>query len=194
MANSTRKIASDLPTQETLRALLDYDPETGHLTWRPRGPEWFEPTRQNTADEQARSWNTRHAGKPALSARRPNGYLKGALFNKTVRTHRIIWKWMTGEEPLFIDHINGQRADNRWTNLRSVTKLENCKNAAISRRNTSGVRGVYFRNDTQKWSASIVVEGKSIALGCFDCLTEARQVRQAAQKKYGFHENHGRPQ
>jgi hypothetical protein len=98
---------------------------------------------------------------------------------------------MTGEKPEQIDHINGDKTDNRWQNLRNVSNRENCKNAAIGTNNTTGALGVWItRNGT--YQADISVDGKKHYLGIYKTLEEAKSARKAAENKYGFHENHGR--
>jgi hypothetical protein len=64
-------------------------------------------------------------------------------------------------------------------------------NASLGERNTSSFVGVGWRNDRNCWRASITVNRKQIALGCFDSFDDAVSARKAAQIKYGFHENHG---
>lgn len=165
-----------LPSQEMLRKLLDYDPETGRLTWLPR--------------EGNPTFNTRFAGKPALGADHGNGYLNGALLRHRVYAHRVIWKWVTGEEPDRIDHLDGDRSRNVWENLRSVTIKQNNINRARSARTKSGVLGVYQNRD--RWCAKVGHGSKMKHLGTFDTIAEAAKARKAADKVLGYHPNHGR--
>ena len=89
-----------------------------------------------------------------------------------------------------IDHINGDRYDNRIINLKEATTSENNRNRRITDRNTSGYVGVVKQGD--KWYAYIKVDGKKIHLGTYNTKDEAIQARKQAEKKYGFHENHGK--
>lgn len=128
-----------------------------------------------------------------VGAYNSNGYLITAVCNSTYRVHRIIWLIETGSFPKgSIDHINGVRDDNRWENLREVTVLENNKNSRKSKVNTSGFVGVYKYSQAGKWRAAITINNKSKHLGVFDNKEDAIKARKSANKKYGFHENHGK--
>jgi hypothetical protein len=91
-----------------------------------------------------------------------------------------------------IDHINGDRSDNRIENMRAVTRQENLKNTKRRCDNASGVIGVYQRKDTGRWCSYVNSNGKRINLGCFNNKTDAIAVRKAAETEHGFHSNHGR--
>lgn len=178
--------AKPLPSQEVLRQLLDYDPETGAFTWKPRGPEWFYDGAKQKARDFAARWNSAYAGKPALSAL-SDGYRCGTLLGVGVSAHRIAWVWWHGKEADSIDHINGNTSDNRITNLRSVTKAENARNHKRRKDNASGFVGIH----KGKWGRWIVqVQGKHHA--CFPCLGQAIKARKEAERRHGFHANHGR--
>lgn len=170
-----------MPSQAVLKSLLYYDPETGALFWKERPRELFKNAQAHSA------WNSRYAGKPCFRTRRPDGYLCGGLFGKNHLTHRVVWVLVTGEEPPQVDHINGDRKDNRWGNLRSVLRVENARNMKRSNRNSSGVTGV-----TQITSGSFQTTIGVQYLGCFETLEEAAAVRKAAEHEHGYHENHGR--
>ena len=143
---------------------------------------------------RARYGNTKYAGREAISAvDRSLGYKKGSIFNAKCYAHRVIWAMQTGEWPADdIDHINGDRADNRWENLRAVERKDNARNAKRRSTNTSGMMGVQWHPALGKWRARIMVDGRSIALGCYHSLEDACAARKSAERRYGFHENHGR--
>lgn len=161
-------------TQERLRELLDYDPETGLFVWLQR-------------DEIAGSdkiWNKKHAGKTA-------GYLSGLGYRPIkidghkYLAHRLAWLYVNGRWPAaFIDHINGNRADNRIANLREATQSQNQQNRGLTKHNTSGRKGVSWRRDIRKWSAQIAVSSKQIFLGYFTCPDAAAAAYEAAARKY----------
>lgn len=178
-----------LPTPDELRALLRYDENSGDLFWRTRRPEMFsdENGRRNNA---CAIWNSRYAGKPAATTTRL-GYLRLSVNGKPVMAHRVAWaikygKWPAGD----IDHINGDRTDNRIENLRVVTTQDNNKNLALRKSNSTGIHGVtMFR---KKWRAQIGHNGRQIHLGCFDTVEKAALARKAAEHELGYHKNHGR--
>lgn len=179
-------------TQEIACELLDYDPATGKLTWKERGQKWFKSGR-GYPGRACKSWNSHFAGKVALSTIKSNGYMHGSLFYKCVMAHRIIWLMVHGKWPDTIDHVNGNRSDNRLNNLREVTQPSNMKNTKRQNRNKSGFPGVCFEKRRQKWHARIQSkEGKSIHLGYFDSLRRAAKVRKRAEIEFGYHPNHGR--
>lgn len=173
-------------TQEIVRELLDYDPGSGCLTWRERDRKWFK------TDRVRRAWNSRYAGKPAgyIDNR---GYVGVRIFNRAHAAHRVIWLWMTGEFPAAgIDHKNHVKDCNRWSNLRSATQSENCKNTSLSRRNTSGVLGVFWHKGKSTWAAQIVINKRTVNLGFFHDKNAAVAARKDAERLHGFHPNHGR--
>ena len=107
------------------------------------------------------------------------------------KAHRLAYFYMTGIWPDKIDHINGDALDNSWKNLRNTNYLGNQRNQKMPITNTSGVVGVSFRETVNKWYAYIQVKGKTIALGTYEEFEDAVKVRKQAEKKYGFHSNHG---
>lgn len=181
-----------LPTKEFLDSILRYDPTNGKLFWLERPSSMFNEPWRYTKDRSARIWNTRYAGKEAFTSLDGTGYRSGRILDKTYHAHRIIWVIVTGEVPEEVDHINGDRSDNRFSNLRAVTKPENTVNKCMSSKNTSGVTGVYWDKRRSKWTAAIQVRGKFLFLGYRETIEEASLLRKAAERRYGFHPNHGR--
>ena len=140
-------------TQEIVKELLNYNPETGELFWRERSIKWFK------TERDCKIWNTRFAGKEAFTALDSKGYFRSAILSKEYRVHRIIWLWVFGKWPKGqIDHINHDKKDNRLVNLRDVTHRENHKNQSIAKNNTSGCAGVYFNKQIEKWQAQIMID------------------------------------
>jgi hypothetical protein len=182
------RLLNRFDSQEVLRAILDYDPESGLLTWLER-PRWF-----YAEDEQWKRdwWNRRYAGRPAFVGTNADGYRQGTIRGVKYKAHRVIWKWMTGTEASGqIDHINGKPSDNSWANLRVVTNAENGRNRALPRNNTSGRIGVSWNTRYQRWYAAIKVGGQHICLGSFATFAEAVAAREAGEQEHGFHLNHG---
>lgn len=173
-------------TPELLRQLLDYNPETGAIFWRERAETFF--TRRRTAI----AWNKRYAGTRALNHAKPTGYLSGCLFNRHVLAHRVAWALAHGEMPNVIDHINGDRKDNRLTNLRNISYAENSKNSALPKTNKSGRIGVCAVSGGKYWLSQISSGKQKYYLGRFDNIEDAIKARVDAELKFGFHSNHGR--
>lgn len=164
-----------------------YDPQTGKFIWKDRPVSHFP-----NADYYRR-WRTRCLGKPALCQKHGNGYLSGRLFDRNVYAHRAAWAIYYGRMPEGqIDHINGDRSDNRIENLREVSNAENAHNQKARDDSTSGVLGVHKRGDTGRWTAYVNRDGKRHCLGCFDTKAEAIAARRDEERRLGFHENHGR--
>jgi hypothetical protein len=183
---------------EELRRLVAYNPQTGALTWLPREPKHFRAGREDkegrhSPAHRAKVWNSHYAGTPALAAIERAGYGHGDIFAKRYKAHRVAWALYYGEWPEGeIDHINGIRSDNRLINLRVVSHKDNMRNQRLSKANKSGVIGVCWASHRGKWSAQIKVNRKKLHLGLFGTIKEAAAARKAAERKYGFHPNHGR--
>ena len=120
-----------------------------------------------------------------------DGYIRMCVLGKHYKAHRLAFLWMTGEFPEECDHINHVKDDNRWSNLRSVTRTQNNQNHSIQSNNTSEFVGVYWFKRDKKWRAYITVNQKQIHLGYFDKKEDAISARKEANIKYDFHRNHG---
>lgn len=178
-----------LPSPEILNKLLRYDAETGRLFWKWRDASFFDGDKI-----KAKSWNNRFSGKEALTALEVYGYRHGHVCGMKLKAHRVVWAMVHGAWPDgCIDHINGDPSDNRISNLRSVTHAENSRNRALSKNNTSGIVGVYWRGDRNVWKACIEIDGTQIHLGNFLEKSDAISARRKAERDAGFHPNHGRP-
>ena len=134
---------------------FNYDPETGVLNWR-------------------------HNGVRAGGVGR-HGYRRVTFEGKTRHAHNTIWFLMTGEWPKTytneVDHINNIRDDNRWSNLRLVTRQENNWNCGVSKNSTTGAVGVSPHRN--KWRAYVGNGYKQIHLGVFETKEEAVEARTA---------------
>lgn len=178
--------------RETALRLLRYEPETGRLFWREREECFFLGSQVFSSAEYCRMWNKLYAGKEAFTAK-TQGYRVGAILCQFYRAHRVIWLMHYGAWPEHqIDHINGDRSDNRIANLRSVTNVINHRNTKIHTRNRSGVSGVSLKASTGRWMARIKVLGKETHLGYFADKDAAIAARRSAESSLGYHPNHGR--
>ena len=178
-----------LPPQNELDRLLRYDAWSGKLYWRDRTPDMFGGD-DTVSLGKWRSWTTRFANKEAFTATMNNGYLASMMGGKLYLAHRVIWKLVHGEDPNVIDHINGDRADNRLKNLRNITQAANMQNKRRYKRNTSGVTGVHRLGNA--WCARISVNGEVRYLGTFATLEEAAAAREQAAREFGgYTDRHG---
>ena len=119
------------------------------------------------------------------------GYIIAFLEGTKYRAHHLAWLYVYGVLPKGqIDHINGNRTDNRIKNLREVTNQDNSKNSKLYSTNKTGYVGVGLLNG--KYRAFITINYKSYHLGMFDTLEEAIAARATASNKHNFHKNHGR--
>jgi hypothetical protein len=161
-------------TADYVRSRLDYDRETGVLTWKAR------PVR--SASDKA--WNTKYAG-TTITHENSTDHIQLGLDDRNYLGHRIAWLIVHGECPPLIDHCNGIRNDNRLANLRVATRSQNASNSKKRTDNTSGFRGVH-RKRGKKWFAQIGHGYRNIHLGTFDTAAEAAcAYDKAAAELYG---------
>ena len=159
-------------SQQELKEICHYNPDTGVFT------------RKKMLSGRA------PLGKP-MDRKRADGYLRTNIHRKEYTLHRLAFLYMTGELPTNqVDHINHDKQDNRWSNLRPVTHKENHQNMPLSA-TTNGVFGVNWIKQYKKWRAGIRVNGEMHHLGMFQTLADAISARKEAENHYGFHPNHG---
>ena len=150
---------------ERLREVLNYDPETGIFTRR------IAPSKSNM----------RFCGVVAGTTE-PSGYTIIRVDRCAFKAHRFAVAYVEGEfPPAQVDHINGDRSDNRYANLRKATHAENHQNRTLDVRNKSGFVGVFFNKKLQKWLAHIRLNRVGTHLGCFDTPEEAHAAYLAAK-------------
>ena len=120
------------------------------------------------------------------------GYKIFRVDYRQYREHRLIWLYVHGKVPKFLDHIDGNKQNNNIDNLRKATKNQNQHNTILSSKNTSGVKGVSWNKQSQKWRARIKLKKKEIHIGNFTTLKEAEfAIRKAREKLHGKFTNHG---
>lgn len=175
-------------TADTVRELLHYDAASGEFMWRTRDVRWFTPNSRRTAESECVRWNKSFSGSSAGSLN-GRGYVQIGLLGRRYYAHRIAWLYVTGEWPKDdIDHLNGDKTDNRFVNFRSVVDADNCKNRGIRADNKSGFTGVFRQNN--KWKAQIRIGGKSVHLGYFQTPEAAHSAYVEASKGNGFTDRH----
>ena len=109
---------------------------------------------------------------------------RGYWRNKKMAMHRFLLDMPKVYDGRQVDHINGDKSDNRKCNLRVVTNSQNQMNVGISKNNTSGVTGVYFRKDRNRWKAGICVNGGMVWSGLYVDFEDAVNERKRMEEKY----------
>jgi hypothetical protein len=167
-----------LPSQEFLQECFDYNHETGDLIWKERPLEHF------VSEKVYNWWNKRFCGQPSYNLN-PSGYLICMIYSKSYAAHRIIWKLMTGEDPEFeIDHINQIRSDNSWNNLRLAERNGNQQNKFNYKNNTTGVKGVRYSKEKNRFVAEIQANKVNHYIGTFESLDDAALHVELYRDKY----------
>jgi len=123
---------------------------------------------------------------------RKDGYRQIQIGKNFFLSHRLAWFIHNREVPEFVDHQNGDKLDNRMSNLRNVTQHENNKNMPKQKSNKSGFVGVILFKPTGRWMSYIDVNRKRKHLGYYVNLSDAVKSRLDAEYEFGFHVNHGR--
>jgi hypothetical protein len=163
-------------TVDLLNHLFEYDKETGNLIWK------IKPS--------SRGHHVK-AGDIAGTLK-SHGYLCVGINYNSYRAHRLIFLMHKGYLPKTVDHINGDKLDNRIENLRAATVGQNQHNRKTNANNTSGYKGVSWSKAQKKWTARITLERKIIHLGYFANVEEAAEVvRKAREELHGDFANHG---
>lgn len=136
-------------------------------------------------------WGFKKVNRP-LEKISKEGYLIISIENKRYKAHRLAMIYMGFDltKNCEVDHIDGNRSNNKFSNLRIVNRQENMKNKSIGKNNTTGVLGVSVYGD--KYRVRISLNGKRISLGLYNTIEEALSVRLKYEKEFGYCENHGR--
>ena len=150
--------------QKELRGALHYDARRGVWRWRVG--------RSGTAGKGGIAGTLHHTGYRYI-------YINGRRYNSS----RLAWFYIRGYFPEHeVDHINRNPSDDRWCNLREASRQCNIRNRGMFKNNTSGVKGVHWHKQHEKWYAQIRVSGKLKHLGYHDDFTEAVAHRLAAEQ------------
>ena len=151
-------------TADYVRNILEYRPKTGELVWRERIARCV------------------HVGDIA-GCRDDKGYITVGIHKRIYKAHRLVWLIAYGEWPTgLIDHIDGNKSNNRLDNLRLVNETGNAENVRKpNKRNQSGFMGVVFVNN--RWRTSITAKNKTRYIGTFDTPEEAHQAYLKAKRQ-----------
>lgn len=152
-------------TQSRLRELFNYDSRTGVFS------------RIINARGMRNKVGSLHNG----------GYLQICVDYKTYLAHRLAWLYVYGELCVHIDHINGDKLDNRISNLRLATNKQNSENIKLYSNNKSSARGVHFCNRSQKWIARVVHYQRVHYIGSFDSVEEASRAAKTKRDELFTH-------
>ena len=153
-------------TYEEAHRLMEYNPETGVLT-RKVSLVYSTPV-----------------GSEAGSLHNISGYIGVSVNGIRYQSHRVIWLMMTGKWPKStIDHIDCDKTNNRWSNLREASVAENNQNKTLICNNSSGLRGVSWYKKSGKWKAQIGVNKRMIFLGYFEDKFEAQEAYLKAKRE-----------
>lgn len=160
-----------------LNQRLRYDPDSGKLYWKNH------------------FLSARYVGEEAFTTYNKEGYLTGKIDGDRYLAHRVIWLmyWGILLDEWQIDHENHRRDDNRMSNLNVTDSTGQRRNQSLRPDSFSGVIGVYWVNERQKWVATIKHKGKTINLGRYDDIKEAIEARLQAEVALGYHRRHGEP-
>jgi hypothetical protein len=153
-------------TQSELKELLNYDKETGIFI-------------------RIKSNSNRAKVNCVAGNIRKDGYLEVRVCKKSYLQHRLAWLYIYGKFPdKLIDHINGNRNDNRIENLREVDYKENTYNSKVRSDNKSGVRCVSWNKKSQSWEVRVKVDKKLKHFGSYKELDDAAKVAEKVRKEH----------
>lgn len=146
--------------------LLKYDPESGKFTWLKK------PSRKTLITNE-------------VGTVRHDGYVRVRINKTFYYIHRLAWFYVYGELPsMEIDHINGNPNDNRICNLRLASRHDNAANISVSKKNKSGVTGVFWCEKESRWYSYIMRFGHKFHLGMAEDFFEAVCLRKSAERYY----------
>jgi len=153
-------------TEQQLKQILSYDPDTGEWTWL------ISTSPKAQAGQKAGCINKQ-------------GRRQIAIEGKTYKSYRLAFLYMTGKWPdRWVDHINKDTSDDRWFNLRLATPKQNAMNRTTHLNNSSGKKGVCWHKHYEKWWAYIMLNGYNKNLGFFDRIDDAILARKQAEVIY----------
>lgn len=151
-------------TKENVRELLDYSPETGIFTWKI-------------------SYH-RHWSKGDVAGYDVQGYRCIQYLGVQSKLHRLAFLWMLGRMPKVVDHVDLDRSNNKWDNLREVTQAQNCLNRPAHKDCKSGVKGLIWSKYHLKWEVRVTVNGKQELIGRYTSKIVATEAAEAFRREH----------
>lgn len=164
-------------TQEKLKELLRYDPETGIFVW---------------IGSPRRGWNGKTAGAKFKVRTGSTLYVRINAAGKNYLAHQLAWLYVRGVLAPMIDHIDGDGLNNSFSNLRLASMSQNMQNRKTNINSSSGVKGVHFSAPHNRWKAELNCNGRRYYLGLFSEIEHAAEaVRLKREQLHGTFANHG---
>jgi hypothetical protein len=121
-----------------------------------------------------------------VGSKRKDGYVKVSINKKCYLIHRLIYLYHHGVLPEYIDHINYDHTDNRIENLRAATWAENNQNRTHQSNSSTGIKGLYYREDINKWVGQVMKDKVLHRTPCIEDKEEAlTALRQLREKLHG---------
>lgn len=159
----------EILSQEYLQSIFDY--KDGNLYWKKRKGKKL-------------------AGD--IAGTKSHHYWQVCINYKIYRNHRLIWIYHNGTNPNYIDHINGETFDNRIENLRDCNLNQNLFNKKKNKNNSSGIKGISWSKQKNRWRARILFERKEIHIGYFSDIKKAEfELKKARKQIHGLFANNG---
>ena len=154
-------------TLRDIKKMVTYDPETGSFYYGVLGKS------------SKYGWQKQYAGRKMATSSKNGDYCRTNFCGYSVKSHRLAWLLMTGKWPKgMVDHINGDRSDNRWENLRDANYSQNAINRRkLNSNNTSGARQVSWNKEAKKWRAYVRANGRITHVGYFDLFSDAVEAQ-----------------
>lgn len=171
LCHTCRNPVNEVLTQDLVRKHFNYDPITGYLSLRLPNSNLPKGT--------------------VVGTKTKFGYLNVGFQNKQHKVHRLIWLYQTGYMPEQVDHIDHDKTNNSWSNLREVTNQENQLNRPKMLSNSSGETAIHLCSKLNRYVVNVVSNNIRHHLGSFSSLEEAVLIRDAKYRELGFHPNHG---
>lgn len=121
-----------------------------------------------------------------------NGYAHIRVYGESALMHRMVFLYHNGYLPKFVDHIDCDKTNNNIENLREATTIQNSQNKPKQKNNKSGVKGVCWDKNKNRWIGRVSVNGKEVHVGTFTDFDEAvKEVKLYREKTHGEFANHG---